>query len=68
MADLAPDRRRRLFRNRFGKPSQKPPKSSIYCFKRPTLGDKLQTLARHAPAYVVAIEAIVDQMIRKLSE
>lgn len=44
--------------------STKPP--SPLLFKRRTLGDKLQAIQRLSPSHLVAIEVLVDQILRRL--
>jgi len=42
------------------------PGASVYCFRRPTLGDKLQVLAAVAPRYLSVIEQFVDLILKRL--
>lgn len=40
--------------------------TSLRYFIKPTLGDKLQRLAQLSPKTVVAIEFLVDQLLRRI--
>lgn len=46
-------------------PSNSNGKSLLY-FRKQNLGDKLQQLMRISPRHVVVVEALVDQILRRL--
>lgn len=58
---------RRSFSN-FGGLRKTTRAKSLLSFRRPTLAEKLCKLAQQAPHLLVAVELLVDQLLRSLRE